>query len=43
MDRGGPVFNNEAIGRYGDKSLLCVHCKQPVEFTINVSFKKKEK
>ena len=43
MDRGGPVSNNESIGRFAGVSLDCVHCKQPVEFTINVSFKKKEK
>ena len=43
MDRGGPVFNNEIIGRFAGSSLECVHCKRPIEFLVNVKFKKKEK
>ena len=43
MDRGGPVSNNEVIGRFKGKSLDCVHCKKPIEIMINVKFRKKEK
>ena len=41
MDRGGPVFDNEVVGRSKGSSLECVHCKQPIEVMINFSFKKK--
>jgi len=43
MDRGGPVSNNEIIGRFKGSSLDCVHCKKPIEIMINVKFRKKEK
>ena len=42
MDWGGPVLNNETIGRYSGNSLNCVHCKNPIDFQVNVKFQKKE-
>jgi len=43
MDRGGPIYNGEKLGRRNGKSLICISCHKEITIELTVNIKRKEK